>query len=360
MVEKGDKHTRYYMPPEWAFHEATWLSWPHRESSWPGKFDPVPDVFAEIAARLCCHETVHINVLDEAMEMDARERIQSRVYRANDLKRVLFHHIPTDDAWCRDHGPVFVFPMANGNVEKVVLDWEYNAWGGKYEPFDNDNNVPQKVARLQGLPCVVPGMVLEGGAIDVDGAGLLLTTEACLLHPNRNPSMTKQEIEMKLMQYLGIEKVLWLKDGIVGDDTDGHIDDMARFVDTGTVVIAVEENRHDDNYEILYENYRRLLQCRDLQDRPLNIVKLPMPDPVYHRNERLPASYANFYIANRQVLVPTYRCSQDKRALEVLKRCFPERDIVGVDCTDLVWGLGAIHCVTHEEPADASDCSFSN
>lgn len=338
------------MPPEWAHHEATWLSWPHKEVSWPGKFWPVPDVFATIAAQLCRYETVHVNVLDDTMEGDARERIKSRVKRQGDMCRICFHHIQTDDAWCRDHGPNYVHCIQGGYTRKVVVDWDYNAWGGKYEPYNNDNAVPQKIALLQDLPAIKPGMVLEGGAIDVNGSGLLLTTEACLLNPNRNPSMTKEEIEGKLMLYLGIEKILWLKKGIVGDDTDGHVDDVARFVDEKTVVIAVEEDPADENFEILRENYRLLQQYADIRDKPLRVVKLPMPDPVFYENERLPASYANFYIANRQVLVPTYRCSRDKIALDVLEKCFPSREVIGVDCTDLVWGLGAIHCVTHEEP----------
>ena len=339
------------MPPEWVHHDATWLSWPHNEASWPGKFGPVPDVFAEVAALLCRYETVHINVLDGAMEADARERIKSRVKRQEDMCRICFHHIPTDDAWCRDHGPNYVQCRGEGGSKKVVLDWEYNAWGGKYEPYHNDNTVPQKIAFLEGFPVVKPGMVLEGGAIDVNGKGLLLTTESCLLNPNRNPSMTRGEIEGKLMLYLGIKKILWLKEGIMGDDTDGHVDDLARFVDERTVVIAVEENPADENFEILKENYRLLQQYTDTRNKSLRVIRLPMPDPVFYENKRLPASYANFYIANRQVLVPTYRCLEDRAALDVLDKCFPSREVIGIDCTDLVWGLGAIHCITREEPA---------
>ena len=339
------------MPPEWAPHDATWLSWPHKESSWPGKFSPVPDVFARIAALLCRYEEVHINVLGPEMEVEAGERIKNLVTDEALLQRLFFHRIPTDDAWCRDHGPNYVFRHSTGRLEKVVLDWDFNAWGGKYEPYDNDAAVAERVAVQQGLPVVSPEMVLEGGAIDVNGKGLLLTTETCLLNPNRNPSMTKVEIERKLAYYLGIEKVLWLKDGIAGDDTDGHVDDMARFVDEKTAVIAVEDKPGDENFEILQENYRLLQECTDSGGRPLQVVKLPMPDPVYYANERLPASYANFYIANRQVLVPTYRCANDSVALDILKRCFPSREVRGIDCTDLVWGLGAVHCVTHEEPA---------
>ncbi len=339
------------MPPEWAEHESTWISWPHKEASWPGRFEPVPDVFADITAALSRYETVNINVLDEAMESDALERIGRRTDGPEQLRRVRFHRIATNDAWCRDHGPNYVFMEEGERKRKVIVDWRYNAWGGKYEPYDLDDSVPGKIAALQGLSTVDPGMVLEGGSIDVNGRGLLLTTEACLLNPNRNPAMTKEEIEERLMRFLGVGKVLWLEKGITGDDTDGHVDDIARFVDERTVVAAVEEDPADENYGILRENYRRLQGLTDMDGRSLDVVKLPMPDPVVLENERLPASYANFYIANRQVLVPLYRSARDAEALDVLRSCFPGREIVGIDCTDLVWGLGAIHCVTHEEPA---------
>ena len=340
----------YSMPPEWAEHDSTWLSWPHKEASWPGKFEPVPDVFAEIAALLCRYETVNINVLDDAMKQDASRRIRRKAGTEADVRRIRFHFVPTDDAWCRDHGPNYVFATGKGPKRKVIVDWNYNAWGGKYEPYDSDDSVPEKVASIQDIGIVKPGMVLEGGAIDVNGRGLLLTTEACLLNPNRNPSMTRDEIEARLMRFLGVSKVLWLGDGILGDDTDGHVDDIARFVDDRTVVVAVEDDPLDENYGLLQDNYRRLLEFTDTEGRPLRVVKLPMPEPVYYDNERLPASYANFYIANRQVLVPLYRSSRDEAALDTLRCCFPSREVVGIDCTDLIWGLGAIHCVTHEEP----------
>jgi agmatine deiminase len=340
----------YYMPPEWAFHKATWLSWPHRFETWPGKFKPIPAVFVEIAAWLSSSEEVHINVIDEAMEREVFALLGNSGHEQLRMDRIFLHRIPTNDAWCRDHGPNFVFRQSEGKSEKVIMNWEYNAWGGKYPAFQDDNAVPEKIAMLQQLPLVVPEMVLEGGSIDVNGNGLLLTSEACLLNQNRNPSMSREQIEQKLQRYLGIRKVLWLGDGIVGDDTDGHVDDMARFVNETTVVIAVEDNPADENYEALQENYERLKQYTDLDGNPLNVVMLPMPSPVLYDGVRLPASYANFYIANTVVLVPTYRCPQDKSALEIIKRFFPDRRVVGLDCTDLVWGLGAIHCITHEEP----------
>jgi agmatine deiminase len=342
---------KYIMPPEWAQHKATWLSWPHKLASWPGKFEPVPAVFAEIASWLSSSEEVRINVLDETMAREAFELITGLQHPRLRMDRIFFHVIPTNDAWCRDHGPNYVFRLQEGKREKVIIDWEYNAWGGKYEPFDDDNAVPAKVASLQGFPLVSPGMVLEGGAIDVNGKGLLLTTEACLLNPNRNPSMSRNDIECELGRYLGIEKVLWLGDGIAGDDTDGHVDDMTRFVSETIVVTAVEDDPEDSNYLPLQENYALLKSFTDLQGKPLEIKSLPMPAPVFFDGERLPASYANFYIANSVVLVPVYRCPQDNVAIAVLQECFPSRNVVGIDCSDLIWGLGAIHCITHEEPA---------
>lgn len=338
------------MPPEWAPHKATWLSWPHKLESWPGKFEPIPSVFAEIAAWLSTSEEVHINVLDDAMQEEACRLIRADRHAEAVMERVFFHRIPTNDAWCRDHGPNYVFRRHGERTEKVIVNWEYNAWGGKYEPYDDDNAVPERVGAIQKLPVVSTGMVLEGGAIDVNGNGLLLTTEACLLNPNRNPSMNREEIENQLRIYLGVEKVIWLGDGIVGDDTDGHVDDMTRFVNTSTIVTAVEDDPDDENYALLLDNYERLQKSTGLDGRPLEIRTLPMPEPVFYDGERLPASYANFYIATSIVLVPTYRSKRDLTALQVLQECFPERKVVGVDCTDLIWGLGAIHCITHEEP----------
>jgi agmatine deiminase len=244
-----------------------------------------------------------------------------------------------------------VFRQKEGKSEKIILNWEYNAWGEKYTSYHEDNAVPERIASMQQLPLVSPGMVLEGGSIDVNGKGLLLTSEACLLNPNRNPALSREQIEQELRRYLGIEKVLWLGDGIVGDDTDGHVDDMARFVNETTVVIAVEDDPDDVNYEALQENYRRLKTYTDLNGNPLTVVTLPMPSPLSYDGFRLPASYANFYIANTVVLVPTYNCPQDQQAIDILQKFFPGRRVVGIDCTDLVWGLGAIHCITHEEPA---------
>ena len=341
----------YFMPPEWALHKATWLSWPHRLETWPGNFGPIPAVFVEIISWLSSSEEVHINVLDEAMEHQVRALFLNEHHPQLQLDRLFFHRIPTNDAWCRDHGPNYVFRQNEGTREKIILNWEFNAWGGKYANYHEDNAVPVHIAALQQLPLVSPEMILEGGSIDVNGKGLLLTSEACLLNPNRNPALSREQIELNLSRYLGIEKVLWLADGIEGDDTDGHVDDMARFVNETTIVIAVEDDPTDVNYEALQENYRRIKSYTDLNGNPLNVVKLPMPSPLSFEGFRLPASYANFYIANTIVLVPTYNCLQDQTAIATLQEFFPGRKVVGIDCTDLVWGLGSIHCITHEEPA---------
>ncbi len=341
----------YFMPPEWAFHKATWLSWPHRLETWPGKFEPIPAVFVEIASWLSSSEEVHINVLDESMEREVLALFRNTHHPQLQMDHLFFYRIPTNDAWCRDHGPNYVFRQEEGRSEKIILNWEYNAWGGKYSSCHEDNAVPERIAALQQLPLVSLTMVLEGGSIDVNGKGLVLTSEACLLNPNRNPALSREQIEQELCRYLGIEKVLWLGDGIVGDDTDGHVDDMARFVNETTVVIVVEDDPTDVNYEALQENYNRLKTYTDLSGNPLDVVKLPMPAPLSYDGFRLPASYANFYIANTVVLVPTYNCAQDQQAIDILQKFFPGRKVVGIDCTDLVWGLGAIHCITHEEPA---------
>ncbi len=340
----------YFMPPEWAFHKATWLSWPHRLETWPGKFEPIPAIFVDMASWLSSSEEVHINVLDEAMELNVSALLRNSGHEQLRMDRIFLHRISTNDSWCRDHGPNFVVRQRDGLCEKVIMNWEYNAWGGKYPAFQDDNAVPEKIAALLQLPLVAPGMVLEGGSIDVNGKGLLLTSEACLLNPNRNPTLSRDQIEQELCRYLGVQKVLWLGDGIVGDDTDGHVDDMARFVNETTVVIAVEDDPDDENYEALQENYRRLQHYTDLEGNALNVVRLPMPAPVFHNGSRLPASYANFYIANTIVLVPTYRCSQDQEAILIVQEFFPDRKVVGIDCTDIVLGLGALHCLTHEEP----------
>ncbi len=336
------------MPAEWEPHEATWLSWPHKEASWPGRFEYTPPVFVAITKQLATTELVRINVADEAFA----ERVRKLLKAADvNLDRVRFHLNPTNDAWCRDHGPIYVVRAVNGKRERAINDWGYNAWGDKYPPYDLDDVVPTRIAAEFGEMLFTPNIVMEGGSIDVNGRGTLLTTEACLLNPNRNPQLSKTEIGQYLKDYLGVTHILWLGDGIIGDDTDGHIDDLTRFVTPDTVVTVIEDDPTDANYEILQDNYRRLLTMKDQDGQPLNVVTLPMPAADYIDDQRLPMSYANFYIANEQVLLPTYRDANDARALEILQRCFPQHRVVGIDCKDLIWGLGSIHCISQQQPA---------
>ena len=336
------------MPAEWEPHRGTWLSWPHKEASWPGKFESIPSIFARMVRHLADHEEVHINVAGPAMEQEVRRLLGDS---GADSGNVFFHYHPTNDAWCRDHGPIFVQRTEGGRPAQAIIDWNYNAWGGKYPPYDLDDVIPTRVAEELELPVFHPGIVMEGGSIDVNGRGTLLTTEACLLNPNRNPELSRPEIEEYLRRYLGVSHILWLGDGIVGDDTDGHVDDLTRFVDPTTVVTAVEDNPDDENYEPLQRNLERLSGMTDQDGQPLRVTTLPMPRPIWHDGQRLPASYANFYIANGLVLLPTYDPARDEEARATLQSLLPTREIVGIDCTDLVWGLGAFHCVTQQWPA---------
>jgi agmatine deiminase len=351
------KQLGYRLPAEWEPHDATWLSWPHKEASWPGKIETIFPVYAQMVAALSRSETVHINVNDADMEAAAARQLRQAGVAGEIGGTIRFHQFATNDAWCRDHGAIILkhrdpqTAAEKGISSRLATDWDYNAWGDKYPPYDLDNLIPSKMADLLGIPCKKGGMVLEGGSIDSNGAGLLLTTENCLLNPNRNPSLTKVQIEARLIEFFGVEKVLWLGEGIVGDDTDGHIDDITRFVDARTVVTAIEEDPADENYSILQDNLTRLESMTDLEGRPLEIVTIPMPPPVVFNDQRLPASYANFYIANTVVLLPTYNHLNDERARAALARLFPSREIVGLDCTDIIWGLGAFHCLTQQVPA---------
>ena len=338
----------YRMPAEWAPHRGSWLSWPHKAASWPGKFGPVPGIFATMVRALADREEVHVNVAGPAMESSVRTLLRDA---GADTGNVFFHHNPTNDAWCRDHGPIFVERTRDGRREQAIVDWGYNAWGGKYPPYDLDDVIPTRIGAELGLTVFEPGIVMEGGSIDVNGRGTLLTTEACLLNPNRNPQLDRAAIERYLRDFLGVTKILWLGNGIAGDDTDGHVDDLTRFVDERTVVTVIERDPADENYEPLQENLERLRGMTDQDGRPLRVVTLPMPRPLTHEGQRLPASYANFYIANGLVLVPTYDPPRDEEALATLRGLFPGREVVGIDGTDLVWGLGAFHCVTQQWPA---------
>jgi agmatine deiminase len=372
----------YYMPAEWRRHSATWLSWPKDPETWPERVPQVEDIFLQMMVALAPYETVNLLVNDEATEA----AVQGRCTFPGS-ENVRFHQIATVDSWIRDYGPNFlVSELSNkvsdkvggrpADVEKPLdetgdklkfvgeplayNDWIFNAWGNKYEELKQDNSIPARFESLLNVPRFEPGIVMEGGSIEVNGAGCVLTTEQCLLNSNRNPHLSQVEIEQYLRTHLGVEKVLWLGEGIVGDDTDGHIDDIARFVAPDVIVCAVEEDPEDANYELLEDNLRRLQTMTDIKGRPFEIVTLPMPGVVGgtstdKRNlDRLPASYANFYIANEVVLAPVFGHFNDTRALNTLEKLFPTRRVVGINCEPLVWGMGTIHCVTQQQPEPGS------
>jgi agmatine deiminase len=334
----------YRMPAEWEPHAATWLSWPRREGiSFPESFDRVLPALRAMLEAIIESEEVCINVSNGAHEAEARA-----VLNGLSMERVTFHRIQTNEPWCRDHGPIFL--ARDVDPKLAIVDWDYNAWGNKYPPFDLDEVVPARVAQILDLPVFYPHMILEGGSIDVNGAGALLTTESCLMNKNRNPNLSRDEIEQCLRDYFGVQEILWLGEGIEGDDTDGHIDDLARFVSENTVVTVVEESREDDNYEPLQENLARLRAMKTGDDK-IDIITLPMPKKIMREGQRLPASYANFYIANTCVLVPTFADPADEIALSILQERFPDRRVIGIDCRELIWGLGTFHCLTQQQPA---------
>ena len=347
----------YRMPAEWEPHAATWIAWPHNKEDWPGKFGPIPWVYAEIVRLLAGAEPVNILVDGRRTEKRATDRLE-RAGVVVDGERVRFVRYPSDRSWVRDTGPAFVVGDNPGEIGTV--GWKFNAWA-KYDNHGKDRHVGRRVAEHLGLRHWEPRVrvhgrsvrvVLEGGAIDVNGRGTVLTTEECLLGEvqARNPGLVKEEVEAVLADNLGARHVIWLGRGIVGDDTHGHVDDLARFVDPRTVVVAVEEDPSDANYELLRDNWRRLELARDQDGQPLRIVGLPMPRPVTFEGQRLPASYANFYIANGLVIVPTFNDPADRAALSTLAELFPGRTAVGVHAVDLVWGLGTLHCLTCQQP----------
>jgi agmatine deiminase len=340
----GEGLEDYSFPAEWMPHEATWLTYPHRDDSFPGKIDAVYPAYLRFIAVISESEKVRINVPAAFRGRLERQLLQAGV---NTGSVELFVR-ESNDVWCRDHGPAFVVNSRTG--QKAVVDWEFNAWGGKY-PCDRDNLIASAVAADLGLPVYRAGIVMEGGSVELNGAGSLLTTKACLLNPNRNPHLTGHQIEQYLCRYYGVSQVLWLEDGIAGDDTDGHVDDMTRFIAPDTVVTAVESNRNDVNYLPLQRNLQLLKKMRLANGRQLNIIELPMPKPVIYRGQRLPASYANFYFTNRSVAVPVFRCPQDEKALQILADCIPHRRMAAIDSADIVCGLGSFHCLSQQEPA---------
>ncbi len=333
----------YDMPAEWEPHAATWLSWPRREGiSFPESYDRVLPTLRNMVDALTESEPVCINVCNGAHEAEARAVLAGIAPEC-----LTFYQIPTNEPWCRDHGPIFL--TREHDPKLAIVDWDYNGWGNKYPPFDLDEVVPTRIAELLGLPVFYPRMILEGGSIDVNGAGACLTTEGCLLNPNRNPNFSRQEIEQRLRDYLGVQEILWLGLGTEGDDTDGHIDNLARFVNANTVLTIVEKDQDNPNYRPLQENRRRLNEMK-IAGRNLNIVELPTVRRMVREDLVLPASYANFYIANTVVLAPVYGDPNDDIALGILRESFPTRKVVGIDCQELIWGLGAFHCLTQQQP----------
>ncbi|SHK03531.1 agmatine deiminase [Rhodothermus profundi] len=344
-VEPTPAARGFRMPPEWAPHRATWLSWPHNRETWPDELEQVERTIAQVVRLLSRREAVYINVNDAAHEQHVRRLLDE----AGVCGPVRFFHIPTDDAWIRDYGALFVVHPQQRTLAATV--WGFNSWGGKYPPWDRDARVARRMAEALNVPIFEGAMILEGGSIDTNGAGVLLTTEQCLLNPNRNPHLNRSAIEQRLQDFLGIRQILWLGQGLAGDDTDGHVDDLTRFVAEDVVVTVVETNPQDPNYDPLQDNLERLRAFRFSDGRPLQIVELPMPAPLEIAGERVPATYANFYIANELVLMPAYGDVHDEKAQQLLQQCFPDRTVVPIDCRAIIRGLGALHCLTQQVPA---------
>lgn len=340
----------YTFPPEWAQHSGTWFSWPRPEGiSFPDKYHTVPENLARIFREITPREKVHVNVPNGNYERIVRSQLTESGCA---LKNIFFHHIKTNESWCRDHGPAFVVKRKRGGGQSMaIVDWDFNAWGGKYPPYDDDDAVPTRVAEEMNLPVFYPHTVMEGGAVDFNGKGTILTTTDCLLNKNRNPNLSRAQIEKRLKDYYGQTHICWLTGGIAGDDTDGHIDDLARFISPTKIVIGMESNPKDENYRILRSARRQLDRLRDQDGNRFEIVEIPMPRRVDHDGQRLPATYVNFYFINGALLVPTYRDRRnDPKALRTLQDHLPRHKVIGIDCVELIWGLGAIHCLSQQQP----------
>ncbi|HZL35418.1 MAG TPA: agmatine deiminase family protein [Tepidisphaeraceae bacterium] len=350
ILKKSPASLGYSFLPEWHRHRATWFSWPRPEGiSFPDKYHTVPENLARIIREIAPRERVEINVPNANYEHIVREQLNAH---GCPTKNIFFHYIKTNESWCRDHGPAFVLRKNKRGVrEAAIVDWGFNAWGGKYPPYNDDDDVPTRIAEELKLPVFYPGIVMEGGAVDFNGAGAVLTTTSCLLNKNRNPHLSKQQVEQYLKDYYGQHQVLWLGEGIAGDDTDGHVDDLARFIDARTIVTGVEDDPRDENHKILKDNLRRLQLLRDADGRAFDIVTLPMPGVIEYDGQRLPATYVNFYFVNGALLVPTFgNKARDRRALQTLGQHMPKRQVIGIECVELIWGLGAIHCLTQQQP----------
>lgn len=339
------KEQGYYFPAEWHPQNATWLSFPVNTDTWEDRFELIYPAYFEFIKTISLSQKVKINIVGE----EKVNLIHSWIDKLGiDKNQIELHPFATNDSWCRDHGPAIL--VNKKNESRLVVDWEYNAWGGKYPPFDSDNAIPKKIATALGLSSVSPGIVMEGGSVEFNNNGTVLTSKSCLLNKNRNPHLSQGQIEQFLSDYYGVDQVLWVEDGVVGDDTDGHIDDTVRFVNEHTVVTVVEANKNDENHSILEENLKMLKGMRLLNGKQLDIVEIQMPDPVYSDGVRLPGSYANFLITNQHVIVPTYRSKHDDKALSIIQECFKSREVVGIDSTEIIWGLGSFHCLSQQEP----------
>jgi agmatine deiminase len=338
------KSMGFRFPAEWEPHAATWLTYPQNPESWPENFIEAQNEFNLFVKSICKAEIVHININNDKIQRTVEEALDRQGCK---MENILFHTFRSDDCWCRDHGPVF---LVNPNGDKAIVNSEFNAWGDKY-PSVNDNRIASQITGFTGFMSFEPGIVIEGGSIEVNGNGTLLTTKACLLNKNRNPQLSQAEIEEYLRQYYCAEQILWLEDGIEGDDTDGHIDDIARFADSKTLLLAIEEDKKNCNYKTLKKNLIRAHKFRLFNDHKLEIVELPMPEPNYILDVPLPASYANYYVCNAGVIVPVFHCKQDQKALDVLERVFPYREIIPISAVNIIYGLGSWHCLSQQEPA---------
>ena len=339
------KELGYRMPSEWERQEAVWLAWPHNEDTWHAMIEEVEDAYVQFVKYLHTGQKVKILVNDEELKTKAISKLSKA---GINLSQIILYLIKNQDAWIRDYGPTFVL-NPNSKQKLAIVKWIFNAWGNKYDELKEDNFVAYKINKIMNVPLFEPNIVLEGGSIDVNGKGTLMTTEQCLLNKNRNPNIDREKIESYLKNYFDVSNILWLKNGIIGDDTDGHIDDIARFVNQNTVVCSFEENKSDENYELLKENYELLKNMYDENGNKLKVVKLPMPGFVGVK-QRLPASYANFYIGNTAVVVPVFGHKNDKKAINVIKKAFPDRKVVGINCKAMIYGFGALHCCSMQEP----------
>lgn len=341
---KTPKELGYYFPSEWHKHQSTWLSYPHNENSWPDKIHTIFPSYNLFIKELAKGELVNINILNDAMLKRVNAELNAI---GTNMANVCFHMFKTNDAWCRDHGPAFL--INEKEKKRAIVDWGYNAWGDKY-PYDLDTKIPSLIAKELNLETFEPGIVMEGGSVDFNGKGTLITTKACLLNENRNPTFNQSQIEEKLINFYGVDNIIWLGEGVDGDDTDGHIDDITRFVNQDTVVTVVEQDRNDVNYNVLQDNLKILSSSRLENGKQMNVVELPMPEPFYFEDERLPASYANFYIANDAVIVPVFNSKNDNKAIYLLEECFKDRKVIGIDSREIIWGLGSFHCLSQQEP----------